>query len=167
MSRHGRHVPTSFYRRFARDALSLAHKYAQGRLIGVLEGGYSDRALTSGVMSWLAGMTEGPGVSDTTPVKQELEAKPLDDTTGRVDESWWNIENLVAVSLTLYTSRVTLMSPNVARASDSEAYRRAHANWRCPSLGLVATNCRDIFLHRCVSTANYRTNTRNDSEVSP
>ena len=79
MSRHQRKVPTSFYYRFAKDAKSFAQKYAKGRLISVLEGGYSDRALTSGVMSWLAGLAEGP--------QEEV----------HVDESWWQLENLVAV----------------------------------------------------------------------
>ena len=79
MSRHGRHVPASFYRRFARDALKFSETYAGGRLLSVLEGGYSDRALTSGVMSWLAGLAEGP--------QEEV----------HVDESWWQLENLVAV----------------------------------------------------------------------
>ncbi|KAJ3558957.1 hypothetical protein NM688_g627 [Phlebia brevispora] len=79
MSRHARHVPTSFYRRFARDALRFAEAHSGGRLLSVLEGGYSDRALTSGVMSWLAGLAEGPNQS--VPV----------------DESWWKVENLVAL----------------------------------------------------------------------
>ncbi|KAH9949834.1 Arginase/deacetylase [Amylocystis lapponica] len=75
MSRHHRNVPTAFYNRFARDVRKLADRYALGRLVSVLEGGYSDRALTSGAMAHLVGLI----VSDETPV----------------DESWWSSENLV------------------------------------------------------------------------
>lgn len=76
MSRHNRKVPTSFYHRFARDACALADKYASGRLISVLEGGYSDRALISGAMAHLVGLTDVP--------------------EGReVDEGWWSVENLI------------------------------------------------------------------------
>ncbi|KDR83112.1 hypothetical protein GALMADRAFT_238934 [Galerina marginata CBS 339.88] len=76
MSRHNRKVPVSFYHRFARDTCALADKYAGGRVISVLEGGYSDRALTSGAMAHLSGLVDvPPGV--------------------KVDESWWAIENLI------------------------------------------------------------------------
>ena len=77
MSRHHRHVPTSFYRRFAKDARRFADRYARGRLISVLEGGYSDRALTSGAMAHLTGLAE----ADEVPV----------------DESWWSLDNIVEV----------------------------------------------------------------------
>jgi histone deacetylase HOS3 len=77
MSRHNRRVPTSFFYRFARDACALSERYAGGRLISVLEGGYSDRALTSGAMAHLCGLT---------------------DSSTAVDEEWWNVDNLVLVS---------------------------------------------------------------------
>ncbi|KIM41004.1 hypothetical protein M413DRAFT_445766 [Hebeloma cylindrosporum] len=76
MSRHNRKVPVSFYHRFARDACALSDKYTNGRVISVLEGGYSDRALTSGAMAHLTGLVDVP--SGTV-----------------VDESWWNMENLI------------------------------------------------------------------------
>ena len=38
MQRHKRNVPTSFYYQFARDACAFADRYADGRLISVLEG---------------------------------------------------------------------------------------------------------------------------------
>ncbi|KAI0335750.1 Arginase/deacetylase [Cubamyces sp. BRFM 1775] len=77
MSRHQRKVPTSFYYRFAKDARAFADKYAKGRLISVLEGGYSDRALTSGAMAHLTGLAH-------------------DGETG-ADESWWSLPNLTAL----------------------------------------------------------------------
>ncbi|KAI0079527.1 Arginase/deacetylase [Panus rudis PR-1116 ss-1] len=74
MQRHERRVPTSFYYRFARDARAFADRLANGRLISVLEGGYSDRALMSGAMAHIIGL-----VSE-------------DDT--KVDPTWWSLENL-------------------------------------------------------------------------
>ncbi|KAF8962998.1 histone deacetylase complex protein [Flammula alnicola] len=76
MSRHNRKVPTSFYHRFARDACALSDEYAKGRLVSVLEGGYSDRALTSGAMAHLSGLVDVPRET-------------------RVNEEWWSVENLV------------------------------------------------------------------------
>ncbi|CAA7262779.1 unnamed protein product [Cyclocybe aegerita] len=76
MSRHNRKVPTSFYYRFARDACVLSDKYARGRIISVLEGGYSDRALTSGTMAHLSGLVDVPAGA-------------------KVDEDWWKVDNLI------------------------------------------------------------------------
>ncbi|KAF9465374.1 histone deacetylase complex protein [Collybia nuda] len=76
MSRHNRKVPTSFYYRFARDVCAFSDRYACGRVVSVLEGGYSNRALISGTMAHLAGLT------DDSP------------SGGKVDESWWDVDNL-------------------------------------------------------------------------
>jgi histone deacetylase HOS3 len=59
MQRHKVNVPTDFYERFTRDIMSMSYESGlgvDGRVVSVLEGGYSDRALTSGVMSHLSGM---------------------------------------------------------------------------------------------------------------
>ncbi|KAG6856354.1 hypothetical protein H0H87_005341 [Tephrocybe sp. NHM501043] len=77
MSRHNRKVPTSFYHRFARDACALSDVYAKGRLVSVLEGGYSDRALISGTMAHLSGLVDESVIE------------------GGVNEEWWNVENLI------------------------------------------------------------------------
>ena len=94
MSRHGRHVPTSFYYKFARDALEFAERHSRGRMISVLEGGYSDRALTSGVMAWLGGLSEEPIPTTNNPETKQPRGLEGDS---HVDESWWSIENLLAV----------------------------------------------------------------------
>lgn len=60
MQRHKVNVPTDFYARFTADVVELAEEEGlgvEGRIISVLEGGYSDRALTSGVLSHLCGLT--------------------------------------------------------------------------------------------------------------
>ncbi|KZT28384.1 Arginase/deacetylase [Neolentinus lepideus HHB14362 ss-1] len=75
MSRHQRKVPVSFYHQFARDACAFADKYAQGRLVSLLEGGYSDRALTSGAMAHICGLAGVAGIK----------------------EEWWSVDNLMKV----------------------------------------------------------------------
>ena len=67
MQRHGANVPTEFYDRFTRDIVRLSEEDGtgvEGRVISVLEGGYSDRALTSGVLSHISGLTDGQVWSD-------------------------------------------------------------------------------------------------------
>ncbi|KAJ3788333.1 Arginase/deacetylase [Lentinula aff. detonsa] len=75
MSRHGRKVPTNFYAQFTKDARAFAEKYAKGRIVSVLEGGYSDRALTSGTFAHFCALSL-PEVHTW-------------------DESWWNEDNIV------------------------------------------------------------------------
>ncbi|KAJ7594957.1 Arginase/deacetylase [Mycena floridula] len=76
MSRHNRKVPTSFFYRFTQDACKFSDRFAGGKIVSVLEGGYSDRALASGAMAHLVGLAGNP------------------DT---VDEKWWDLENLVKI----------------------------------------------------------------------
>lgn len=81
MSRHGRKVPVGFYRKFAQNVCILANERTStgtGRVISVLEGGYSDRAITSGAMAHLCGLT------------------PIEVSDSEVN-SWWSIENLARV----------------------------------------------------------------------
>ncbi|KAK9476862.1 histone deacetylase domain-containing protein [Lipomyces japonicus] len=56
MQRHDVHVPTSFFARFTQDSRLLADEFCEGRTVSVLEGGYSDSAICSGVMSHLLGL---------------------------------------------------------------------------------------------------------------
>lgn len=58
MRRHGVHVPTSFYQRFTADAVNLAKKFSNNKVISFLEGGYSDGALSTGVYSHLMGFSD-------------------------------------------------------------------------------------------------------------
>lgn len=67
MQRHAVNVPTEFYARFTRDVVRLAEELdtgVDGRVISVLEGGYSDRALSSGVLSHLSGLCDGQVFTD-------------------------------------------------------------------------------------------------------
>lgn len=56
MQRHKVNVPTEFYARFTRDVVQIANDECAGRVVSVLEGGYSDRALFSGVLSHVSGL---------------------------------------------------------------------------------------------------------------
>ncbi|WYZ45184.1 hypothetical protein EsH8_VIII_000500 [Colletotrichum jinshuiense] len=60
MQRHNVNVPTEFYARIAQDVVKIAAEEGlgvDGRVISVLEGGYSDRALYSGIFSHLSGLS--------------------------------------------------------------------------------------------------------------
>ncbi|KAI1759699.1 histone deacetylase domain-containing protein [Hypoxylon sp. FL1150] len=64
MQRHAVKVPTDFYARITRDVVKMASEEGlsvDGRVISVLEGGYSDRALYSGVLSHLSGLAGNDG----------------------------------------------------------------------------------------------------------
>ncbi|KAI0051429.1 Arginase/deacetylase [Auriscalpium vulgare] len=76
MSRHGRKVPTSFFHRFTQDACAFADTYARGRIVSVLEGGYSDKALLSGTLAHLTGLVE--------PANSKVADR----------QSWWSSENV-------------------------------------------------------------------------
>lgn len=94
MSRHRRNVPTSFYHKFSLDAAQFANKYAQGKLLSVLEGGYSDRALSSGTLAMMIGLTEAARLGQLT-VKSEVNVE-----AGVVEEkvmNWWEEKHLIQI----------------------------------------------------------------------
>ncbi|QRV77976.1 histone deacetylase family protein [Ceratobasidium sp. AG-Ba] len=82
MSRHTRRVPTTFYNRFAHDAIAFANMHAKGRVVSVLEGGYSDRALIAGGMAWTAGMIGNPE-----------------------NRNWWKVDNLEKLESTIPSAK--------------------------------------------------------------
>ncbi|POR34493.1 Histone deacetylase HOS3 [Tolypocladium paradoxum] len=107
MQRHQVNVPTEFYARLTQDVVKLAAEeglHVDGRVISVLEGGYSDRALCSGVFSHLSGL-----VGDQTPKAHHQESNGLAfdmgqrigadapdigaggdrSSTHQYDPSWW------------------------------------------------------------------------------
>ena len=120
MQRHKVNVPTEFYARFTRDVVHLAEEAGlgvDGRVISVLEGGYSDRALTSGILSHLSGLAEtndtavngtgsdGLGYEMSGRLGQlnirDDYAKAATNHLETVDAAWWalpkleELENLV------------------------------------------------------------------------
>lgn len=113
MSRHNRRVPASFYHRFAVDARNFAGKFADAKLISVLEGGYSDRALISGGLAHLCGLIDCQSLG--------VEVK----------EEWWNTESLTLVGS---LRRPLMCRPDLfqkARKNDQEETRRRESfTWR-------------------------------------
>ncbi|KAF2236936.1 Arginase/deacetylase, partial [Viridothelium virens] len=118
MQRHKVNVPTDFFARFTGDVVKLAQEPGlgvDGRVISVLEGGYSDKALISGVMSHLSGLTRGKSQTETVPADttdglgiemgRRMGALSLDEQDNHAKEqhppayscSWWNAENLSAL----------------------------------------------------------------------
>ncbi|KAL4787565.1 hypothetical protein BJX76DRAFT_318357 [Aspergillus varians] len=110
MQRHKVNVPTEFYARFTADVVRMAEEEGlgtDGRIVSVLEGGYSNRALTTGVLSHLSGlgdttqgaelasdyqmnrlateMTDRLGLSDTEPATTQ---RPGFEAA--YDQEWWS-----------------------------------------------------------------------------
>lgn len=56
MQRHSVNLPTEFYTTFTKDALKLAQMHCHGKVLSLMEGGYSDKAITSGVFAHLIGL---------------------------------------------------------------------------------------------------------------
>ncbi|CAG8972191.1 hypothetical protein HYALB_00007333 [Hymenoscyphus albidus] len=74
MQRHKVNVPTEFYARLTRDIVRVASEEGtsvDGRVISVLEGGYSDRALYSGVLSHVSGLAGGAPMVIKQETKEE------------------------------------------------------------------------------------------------
>lgn len=80
MSRHNRHVPTAFYTKFAQDVVAFADQYALGRVVSVLEGGYSDWALMSASAAYISGLVAPSRADDI------------------IQQKWWEADNLELVS---------------------------------------------------------------------
>ncbi|MCJ1384056.1 hypothetical protein MMC17_007172 [Xylographa soralifera] len=116
MQRHKVNVPTDFYARFTRDIVELADEEGlgvDGRVISVLEGGYSDRALTSGVLSHICGLAISTEAGSSMEARnglgleigrrmgrlsietgnQDTQGK-MTPTSAMVDPRWWSLPHL-------------------------------------------------------------------------
>ncbi|KAL1635721.1 histone deacetylase [Diplodia intermedia] len=120
MQRHKVNVPTDFYARFTQDIVKLSQEEnlgVDGRVISVLEGGYSDRALASGVLSHLSGLCEGQKVPATKKEPAALnslgdgmmidraalqQAYENGEHTLRYNVEWWHEANLTALETMVY-----------------------------------------------------------------
>jgi len=105
MQRHAVNVPTEFYARFTKDVVKLAQEEGtavEGRVISVLEGGYSDRALASGVMSHISGLCQttksSPEQTLSTDTMGGISSTPDDQSGVRsYDPQWWHSDLLTAL----------------------------------------------------------------------
>lgn len=131
MQRHKVNVPTEFYAKFTADVVRLSKEEdlgVDGRVISVLEGGYSDRALTSGVLSHLSGLgSTTPESNDSVDnrLSSEMNSRMGISTSPKdtmpkhpsgYDPEWW--------SSTLLTELETLVTPpKVREVSSSTLYK--------------------------------------------
>jgi histone deacetylase HOS3 len=102
MQRHKVNVPTEFYARFTADVVRMSQEEGlgvDGRVISVLEGGYSDRALMSGVLSHISGLgSESADNSLASAMDSGMnlsEMKPKDTLQQpsnhvEYDKEWWS-----------------------------------------------------------------------------
>lgn len=106
MQRHKVNVPTEFYARFTQDVVKLAQEIesCEGRVISVLEGGYSDRALCSGVLSHLSGLCSSPvspEVSGLGGLMSQMNGLSINGLgqpeSWRYEKEWWSAANLTAL----------------------------------------------------------------------
>ena len=95
MQRHKVNVPTDFYAKFTADVARMADEEglgADGRVISVLEGGYSDRALMSGVFSHLSGLSDATAGPDSGSMTEQQNidrlATEMTDRLGLHDTSY-------------------------------------------------------------------------------
>lgn len=80
MQRHEVNVPTDFYARVTHDIVGISIEEGLGvggRVISVLEGGYSDRALTSGALSHVCGLTSSFGSGKPSSTVNSLTADTI------------------------------------------------------------------------------------------
>ncbi|EFE29578.1 histone deacetylase HosB [Trichophyton benhamiae CBS 112371] len=131
MQRHKANVPTDFYARFTADVVRMAQEEdlaVDGRVISVLEGGYKDRALTSGVFSHLSGLSDCPEIKiERDPNSSRLAAEmyrrlglneeskhgtPADGaSTSNYDPIWWAPALLEELEVLVNTPPTTPRKP--------------------------------------------------------
>ncbi|EQL36350.1 histone deacetylase HOS3 [Blastomyces dermatitidis ATCC 26199] len=113
MQRHKVNVPTDFYAKFTADIVRIAEEEGlgvDGRIISVLEGGYSDRALISGVLSHLSGLADSQKNTsengDNRLATEMLSRLGLNDRPETVleedstfDTEWWKLPLLEELEL--------------------------------------------------------------------
>lgn len=96
MQRHTVNVPTDFYAQFTSDIVKLAEEEGlgvEGRVISILEGGYSDRALTTGVTSHLCGLCGGDNITGRqSEFTADTDASQA--TQNGYDTQWWSPANI-------------------------------------------------------------------------
>ncbi|KAI8443520.1 histone deacetylase domain-containing protein [Phakopsora pachyrhizi] len=56
MSRYSKKLPVSFYNKFAGDIGHFSELHCQGKVVSILEGGYSDQTLVGSSLSYILGM---------------------------------------------------------------------------------------------------------------
>ncbi|PKX93293.1 histone deacetylase hosB [Aspergillus novofumigatus IBT 16806] len=136
MQRHQVNVPTEFYAKFTADVVQMAEEEGlgvDGRVISVLEGGYSNRALTSGVLSHLAALGDTTTMSAIINDEQQVglasemfdrlhvsdsnapaEARRIPSDIG-YDSQWWAPTRLEELEALVYPPPATAPKSKSAR----------------------------------------------------
>lgn len=114
MQRHGVNVPTDFYAKFTSDIVALSQEEqlgVEGRIVSVLEGGYSNRALMSGVLSHICGLVgedDNELASESTPglgasmagystKNGQSDVRKHHSLRQKHNASWWDVESLETI----------------------------------------------------------------------
>lgn len=114
MQRHKVNVPTEFYARLTLDVRRIAEESGtsvEGRIISVLEGGYSYRALCSGAFSHVSGLAGADPDSYNKPIATtglgvevarrmgslSLTSAYSNSGLPAYDPAWWSLPNLEAL----------------------------------------------------------------------
>lgn len=117
MQRHKVNVPTEFYSKFTADIVRLAEEEGlstDGRVISVLEGGYSDRALSSGTLSHLVGLV---GTNESvSKASHHMRRSSFGTPESVYPTGWWN--TLAMTELEALVSK-SQGQPKRSRASDA------------------------------------------------
>lgn len=148
MQRHKVNVPTEFYARFTQDIVKMSQEEnlgVDGRVVSVLEGGYSDRALASGVLSHLSGLCEGQkipvakkeptalsGLGNEMMIDHPVLQKAYGngEQTLRYNVEWWHEANLTALE--------TLVYPPPPPAQKKQQRGGGSANFATPTQSFTA-----------------------------
>lgn len=120
MQRHGYNLPTHFYQRFASDAIALANRYSSGKILSVLEGGYADRAITSGSFAYMVGLS---GVTE--------------ESVNRKSREWWSVPHLTMLE------KCTKKPPSTKSNHVSQA--DIDSRWISNSIALTAQLLPSVF----------------------
>ncbi|KAM0253363.1 hypothetical protein ACHAQJ_007314 [Trichoderma viride] len=124
MQRHKVNVPTEFYARLTQDIVQLAAEEGlavDGRIVSVLEGGYSDRALTAGIFSHLSGLVgkqnlprqRGLSFSQSTYDEDDERVAHSLASINPYDPSWWTADQLEKLEATMALPDLTPKKPRV------------------------------------------------------
>ncbi|KAI9719928.1 MAG: hypothetical protein M1828_005966 [Chrysothrix sp. TS-e1954] len=147
MQRHKVNVPTEFYARFTKDVVKLAEEQdlaVDGRVVSVLEGGYSDRALMSGVLSHLTGLTTSTTATVSDP------ATPPSEATHAFDNSWWSSSTLAELELLLKPPAPIAPPKKLPRTVEPPTYAT-------PTQSFTAKAVDPAKVYRSISGANVQT----------
>lgn len=166
MQRHKVNVPTEFYARLTRDVVKLAAEEGTGvggRIISVLEGGYSDRALCTGVLSHLSGLSGSDPVDNTEKaftglnfeMGQKLGVDPLSPGPPSpygfmpYDPLWWSVGRLEQLDAAM-NSRPLPEEPKVHKPTG------ASGNFASPTQSFIAKVVDTPTAQRSVSNMGMR-----------